>query len=150
MRELVWESRECNVCGARVLAAREESGAELRAVTSVKPLKGERLARVTRARSGLAHVAGFAGMLSLFRYSLMPFVLSHWTPELVLGTTLFAFLSLFAPLALVLAFAAGSSLDCSEEKSGALPALFGFVVGLLGTLESLLMFAPLLKYLRAF
>src|SRR5215213_4846449 len=99
-RELVWESRECNVCGARVLAAREASGAEVRAVTFVKPLKGERPARVTRVRSGLAHAAGFAGVLYLFGYSLAPLVLTRWL--FAPGASLLVAWSLFGPLALAL------------------------------------------------
>jgi hypothetical protein len=147
-RELVWESRECNVCGARVLAAREASGAEVRAVTSVKPLKGERHARVTRVRSGLAHAAGFAGVLYLFGYSLAPLALTRWW--LAPGASLLFAWSLFGPLALSLAFAAGVSLDRSREKAGAMPALFGLVVGILGTAKVLVLAALWLKYLRAF
>src|SRR4051812_30917688 len=96
-RELVWESRECNVCGARVLAAREGSGAEVRAVTSVKPLKGERHARVPRVRSGLAHAAGFAGVLYLFGYPLAPLALTRWW--FASGTSFLIAWSLFAMLA---------------------------------------------------
>jgi hypothetical protein len=147
-RELVWESRECNVCGARVLAAREASGAEVRAVTSVRPLKGERRARVTRVRSGLAHSAGFAGVAYLFGYSIAPLALTRWW--LAPGASLLFAWSLFAPLALVLAFAAAVSLDRSRDKAGALPAMFGLVVGLWGTFELLLMFAPWLRHLKAF
>ena len=148
MRELVWESRECNVCGARVLAAREASGAEVRAVTSVKPLKGERPARVARERSGLAYVAGYAGVLYLFGYSIAPVALSRWW--LGPGAMLLSAWSLFAPLALALAFAAAVSLDRSREKSGALPAMFALVVGLMGTADLLFALAPWLRYLRAF
>ena len=148
MRELVWESRECNVCGARVLAAREESGAEVRASTFVKPLKGERHARVTRVRSGLAHAAGFAGVLYLFGHSLAPLALTRWW--FASGASLLVAWSLFAPLALALAFAAGVSLDRSREKAGALPAMFGLVVGLWGTFGLLLMFEPWLRHLKAF
>lgn len=134
-REPVWESRECNVCGARVPAAREAPGAEARLATSVRPLKGERPARVTRERSGLAHAAGFAGVLYLFGYSVGPLLVA-W--------------SMFAPLELALAFAAAVSLDRSREKSGAMPAMFGFAVGLVGTVNLLFALGPLLKYLRAF
>ncbi|HKG16035.1 MAG TPA: hypothetical protein VKB12_22125 [Pyrinomonadaceae bacterium] len=147
-RELVWESRECNVCGARVLAAREASGAEVRAVTSVKPSKGERPARVTRVRSGLAHAAGFAGVLYLFGYSVAPLALTRWW--FASGASPLVVWGLFAPLALGLAFAAGVSLDRSREKAGALPAMFGLVVGLWGTFELLLMCAPWLRHLKAF
>lgn len=148
MRELVWESRECNVCGARVLAAREASGAEVRAVTSVKPLKGERPARVPRVRSGLAHAAGFAGVLYLFGYSVVPFALTHWW--FGSGVSLVVAWRLFATLALVLAFASAVSLDRSRDKAGALPAMFGLVVGLWGTFGLLLMFEPWLRHLKAF
>lgn len=149
-RELVWESRECNVCGARVLAAREASGAEVRAVTFVEPPRGGRLVRVTRERSGLAHAAGFAGVLFLFGEPLARYALSHW--GLLAGAAAWAAFacSLFAPPALALAFAAGVSLDRSREKSGAMPALFGLVVGILGTVKLLFALAPWLSQLRAF
>lgn len=147
-RELVWESRECNVCGARVLAARETSGAAARLVTSVKPSKGERPARAPRVRSGLAHAAGFAGVLYLLGYSVVPLALTHW--GVASGVSLIVAWRLFALLALVLAFAAAVSLDRSRDKAGALPAMFGLVVGLWGTFGLLLMFEPWLRYLHAF
>ena len=149
MRELVWESRECNVCGARVLAAREASGAEVRAVTSVKPLKGERPARVPRVRSGLAHAAGFAGVAYLFLNSLAMYLLPLGMSA-ASGLWLVVGCGMFAPLALVLAFAAAVSLDRSRDKAGAMPALFGFIVGLWGTCGLLLVLAGWLRHLRSF
>ena len=152
MREIVLESRECNVCGARVRGVyeRAESWVEARGVKTaagVGEFYRERLRRAPRERSGLAHAAGFAGVLYLFSYSLAP---SVWTPMSLVWAWL-AVCGLFSTHALVLAFAAGVSLDRSRGKAGALPALFGLVVGLLGTVNVLLAFAPpWVKYLKAF
>lgn len=148
MRELVSESGECNVCGSRVRVERGASDVEVRAVSFVEPSVNERHARVTRVRSGLAYVAGYAGVLYLFGYSIAPVALSRWW--LGPGALLLSAWSLFAPLALTLAFAAAVSLDRSREKSGALPAMFGLVAGLVGTADLLFALAPWLKYLKAF
>jgi hypothetical protein len=88
---------------------------------------------VPRVRSGLAYAAGFAGVAYLFRYSFVSLTLSGWRPASALGAALFTLLSLLAPVALALAYAAGASLDRAPEKSGRLPAMFGFFVGLFGT-----------------
>lgn len=143
MRELVSESRRCDVCGARGASVLEARG-----VTFVESSRDGRPARVMRERSGLAYVAGYAGVLYLFGYSIAPVALSRWW--LGPGALLLSAWSLFAPLALTLAFAAAVSLDRSREKSGALPAMFGLVVGLMGTADLLFVLAPWLKYLRAF
>lgn len=150
MRELVTESRECNVCGSRVWAMREASGVVARGATFAERTGDGRLVRVTRVRSGLAHAAGFAGVLFLFGSPLARFALSHW--GLLADAAAWAAFAcgLFAPLALALAFAAGVSLDRSREKSGAMPALFGLVVGLLGTVKLLFALGPWLRYLRPF
>jgi hypothetical protein len=147
MRELVSESLECSVCGSRVRGARGASDLGARAGTFVESPRGEHPARVTRIRSGLAHAAGFAGVLYLFGYSVAPLALTRWWFES--GAWLLLAWGLFAPLALALAFAAGVSLDRSREKSGALPALFGLVVGLWGTFDLLLVLAPWLVYVKA-
>jgi hypothetical protein len=148
MRELVSESRECNVCGSRVRVARGASDLGARAGIFVELLRDERPARATRVRSGLAHAAGYAGVFYLFGYSIAPLALMHWL--FAPGESVLLAWSLFAPLALALAFAAGVSLDRSREKSGALPAMFGLVVGLMGTVNLLFALAPWLKHLRAF
>jgi len=146
MRELVSESRECDVCGSRVRAARGALNVKARGAAFVESFGRD--GRVTRVRSGLAYVAGYAGVLYLFGYPFAPVALSRWW--LGPGALLLSAWSLFAPLALALAFAAAVSLDRSREKSGALPAMFGLVVGLVGTADLLYVLAPLLKYLRAF
>ena len=90
-------------------------------------------------------------MLSVFHYPFMPFALSHVRLETALGTLLVVGFWVFAPLALVLALAAGVSLDRSREKTGALPALIGFVVGLAGIVELLFILGPdWLRYLKTF
>ena len=133
MRGLASEGRECDVCGARVQDERA------RGASSVEAYEVGGLARAPRARSGLAHAAGFAGVFYLFGHSL---ALSRWWAASGAWAWLAVALNLLAPLALALAFAAGASLDRSREKSGALPALFGLVVGLLGKVDLLLAQAP--------
>ena len=151
MREVVVESRECGVCGSRAQVVRETLNVEARVVTFLRELRGGGRMRTPRERSGLSYAAGYAGVLSLFHYPLMPFALSHVRLETALGTLLVVGFWVFAPLALVLAFAAGVSLDRSREKAGALPALFGFVVGLVGIVELLFILGPeWLRYLKAF
>jgi hypothetical protein len=151
MRELESEGRECDACGARVrgVYACESWNVAARAVSFVDAFECERVGRAPRERSGLAHAAGFAGVLYLFHNSFMPLALSPWRLGSA-GSFFAGSLILFAPLALALAFAAGVALDRSRAKSGALPALFGLVVGLWGTFDLLLMFGPWLRYLNAF
>lgn len=151
MREIVLESRECSVCGSRARIVRETFKVEARVVSFFRELSVDGRVRAPRERSGLAHAAGFAGVLSLFHYPFIPFSLSLVRLETALGTLLVVGFWAFAPLALALAFAAGVSLDRSREKSGALPALFGFVVGLMGVVELLSLRGPeWLRYLKAF
>jgi hypothetical protein len=128
---------------------REAPDAGARRVKFAGRSGGGRLARVTRERSGLAHAAGFAGVLFLFCGPLARYAVSHW--GLVADAAWWAAFacSLSAPLALGLAFAAGVSLDRSREKAGAMPALFGLVVGLSGTVKLLFALATWLNHLRA-
>src|SRR5215212_5043470 len=105
MRELVTESRECNVCGSRAWVMREAPDAGARGVTFAGRSGGGRLARVTRERSGLAHAAGFAGVLFLFGGPLARFALSHWGLLADAAACAAFACSLSAPLALGLAFA---------------------------------------------
>lgn len=145
------ESRECGACGARAQVVRETLNVEARVVTFLRELRGGGRVCAPRERSGLSYAAGYAGVLSLFHYPFMPFALSHVRLETALGTLLVVGFWVFAPLALVLAFAAGVSLDRSCEKAGALPALFGFVMGLVGIVELLFILGPeWLRYLKAF
>jgi hypothetical protein len=151
MREVLVESRECGVCGSRAQVVRETLNVEARVVTFLRELRGGGRVRAPRERSGLSYAAGYAGVLSLFHYPFMPFALSHVRLETALGALLVVGFWLFAPLALALAFAAGVSLDRSREKAGALPALFGFVVGLVGIVELLFTLGPdWLRYFKAF
>ena len=107
------------------------------------------LRRAPRERSGLAYAAGYAGLLSLFRYSFTYLTVSGWWPAWMLGTALTLFFSLLAPLALALAFAAGVSLDRAPEKSGRLPALFGLLVGWLGSYTLLFLLDEVWQWLAA-
>ena len=150
MRELSGESRACVICGAHAPVTyggrAERVGARVSSFLGAFGSGG--LESATRERSGLAHAAGFAGVLYLFRYSLTPLAMSQWGAA---GAWLVLALSLLAPLALVLAFAAGLSLDRSREKAGALPALFGLVVGWVGTVALIfLLVPPWVRYLKAF
>jgi hypothetical protein len=87
----------------------------------------------------------------LFGHSLAPLALSRWWAASGAWAWLVVALNLLAPLAFALAYAAGVSLDRSREKSGAMPALFGLVVGLWGTFELVLALAPSwVKCVRAF
>jgi hypothetical protein len=150
MRELALERRACNVCGARVTDAyaRGASNVEARGVSFIEASESGRPTRAPRERSGLAHAAGFAGVLYLFRYSFMSFALSHVRLEAALGMLPAGVCSLFAPVALVLAFAAAVSLDRSCDKSGALPAIFGLVVGWIGTIRWVFLLLELLREIQ--
>jgi len=88
---------------------------------------------VPRERSGLAYAAGYAGVLSLFRYSFAYLTASGWWPAWMLGTGLTLCFSLLAPLALVLSFVAAVSLDRAPLKSGRLPTFLGFAFGWFGS-----------------
>ena len=137
MREAVLESRACVACGAFVSVAREDGGVfvERRGATHMHEPLTALFAGVPRERSGLAYAAGYAGLLSLFRYSFVPLTMSGWWPASVLGWGLVLCFNLLAPLALVLSYAAAVSLDRSPWKSGGLPAVFGILVGWFGSYE---------------
>jgi hypothetical protein len=107
------------------------------------------LAGVPRERSGLAHAAGYAGLLSLFRYSFNYLVVSGWWPASVLGTALTLLFGLMAPLALVLSFAAAVSLDGAPWKSGRLPALVGFALGWQGSYTLLFLLDSIWQWLAS-
>ena len=151
MRELVLESRTCGVCGASPHGTHEGGGVYVggRGGTFFRESDRDVLRGVPRERSGLAHAAGFAGVLFLFRYSFMPLAFSGWWPAWAVGTALVFVFSLSGPLALVLSFAAGVSLDRSPEKSGRLPALFGLLVGWFGSYSLLFLLDDLRRWLAA-
>ena len=132
MREVLLESRACGACGALVHV---EGGA------------AAALTAVPRERSGLAYAAGYAGVLSLFRYSFVPLTLSGWWPVWALGAGLVLLFSLLAPLALVLSYAAAVSLDRSRGKAGRLPALFGLVSGWFGSYALLFVLEDIWRWL---
>jgi len=132
MRELVQRNGSCGFCGAPASghgAVAHANGEDT--WTVLADWSEARVpARITRERSGLAYGAGFAGVLYLFHYSLATLVQSG--PAWVLPAGLLFVWSLLAPLALALSFAAGLSLDRTRQKSGRLPALFGFFAGWFG------------------
>ena len=139
MREAVLESRACGACGAFVSVAREDGAVffERRGGTCFRDPLTSLLAGVPRERSGVAYAAGYAGLLSLFRYSFAPLSMSGWWPASMLGWGLVLCFNLMAPLALGLSFAAAVSLDRAPLKSGRLPAVFGILVGWHGSFELL-------------
>jgi hypothetical protein len=149
MRELVLESRECGECGSRVQVVRGASYTEVHAVSFIEPPENRRPERVPRERSGLAHAAGFAGVAYLFLNSLAMYLLPFGMSASA-GLWLVVACGMFAPLAVVLAFAAAVSLGHSRAKAGAMPAVFGLVVGLWGTCGLLLVLASWLRHLRSF
>ncbi|HEV2861826.1 MAG TPA: hypothetical protein VGX48_12535 [Pyrinomonadaceae bacterium] len=139
MREQVNETVVCLCCGARaadVAPAPRDAGVTWRGERRVESFTRERGA-APRRRSGLAYGAGYAGLAYLFAFSFGPpwgwgfgftVINPYGVPRLI------PLWSLWAPMALVLAFAAARALDTSRDKEGALQALFGFFVGLFGTL----------------
>jgi hypothetical protein len=135
MREVVLESRACGACGAFVSESGEGGAVVVRrrGGTFFRDKLYALLSGVTRERSGLAHAAGYAGVLSLFRYSFAYLTMSGWWPAWMLGWGLVLCLSLLAPLALALSFAAAVSLERSPWKSGQLPVLVGFTLGWQGS-----------------
>ena len=135
MREVVLESRACGACGAFVSVTREKGGVFVRrrGGACFRDSLTALLTGVPRERSGLAYAAGYAGLLSLFRYSFTYLTVSGWWPAWVLGTGLTLCFAVLAPLSLVLSFAAAVSLDRAPSKSGRLPALVGFTAGWFGS-----------------
>jgi len=79
MREVVLENRACGACGAFVYEAREGGAVVVRRSggTFFRDSLTSMLTAVPRERSGLAYAAGYAGLLSLFRYSFLPLTLSQ-------------------------------------------------------------------------
>ena len=135
MREVVLESRACGACGAFVSVTRGNGGVfvQRRGGAFSRDSLRALLTGVPRERSGLAHAAGYAGLLSLFRYSFTYLTVSDWWPAWALGAGLTLCFAVLAPLALVLSFAAAVSLDRAPSKSGRLPALVGFTSGWFGS-----------------
>ena len=149
MRELVLESRECGACGSRVQVVCGASHTEVRAVSFIESPENRKPARAPRERSGLAHAAGFAGVAYLFLNSLAMYLLPLGMSASA-GLWLVVGCGMFAPLAVVLAFAAAVSFGRSGAKAGAMPALFGLFVGLWGTCGLLLVIAGWLRHLSSF
>lgn len=151
MREVVLESRACGACGAFVSSAREDGAVFVRRRrgTFFRDAFRELLKAGPRERSGLAYAAGYAGLLSLFRYSFTYLTMSGWWPAWTLGTALTLFFSLLAPLGLVLSFAAAASLDRSPREAGRLPALVGFSLGWAGSYSALFLLDEIWQRLAA-
>lgn len=126
MREQVNETVVCLCCGARAGGVAPGPRAAAVMWREERP-RLESFARgalaAPRRRSGLAYAAGYAGLAYLLT---LPLAGAHGAARY------FPLFSLWAPVALVLAFAAARSLDRSRDKEGALPALLGFFVGLAG------------------
>lgn len=149
MREVVVESRACGACGAFVTESMEGGAVVVRrrGGTFFRDSLASLLAGVPRERSGLAHAAGYAGVLSLFRYSFAYLTVSGWWPAWMLGTGLALCFSLLAPVALALSFAAAVSLERAPRKSGRLPLLVGFALGWQGSYALLFLLDGILQWL---
>lgn len=151
MREVVLESRACGACGAFVSVAREDGAvfvARRRETCFGKSLSAL-VTATPRERSGLAYAAGYAGLLSLFRYSFAPLTMSEWWMASVLGWGFVLFFSLLAPLGLALSFAAAYSLERTPGRSGSLPVLVGFLLGWQGSFSALFMCYKLWSWLAS-
>lgn len=140
MEEQQGETVICLCCGSRAGGALKARATALTADEEWRRV--ESFARAAppapRRRSGLAYGAGYAGVAYLFGFALAPVSQAVPYPKLssllVYATPLpLTFWNLWAPLALVLAFAAAHSIDESREREGALPAVFGLLAGLWGT-----------------
>ena len=151
MREVVSENRACGACGAFVSVTRENGGVFVhrRGGAFFRDSLTALLTGVPRERSGLAHAAGYAGLLSLFRYSFTYLTVSDWWPAWMLGTVLTLFFSLLAPLALALSFAAAVSLDRAPWKSGRLPAFVGLLAGWFGSYTLLFLLDEIWQWLAS-
>jgi hypothetical protein len=133
MRELEAEAgaRACFFCGApatqtgRAVGAREHGLCVPRVFSAFE-------ATTTRERSGLAYAAGYAGLAYMFGFSFARLLLVLGMRGAG-GEVLVALWSLWGPVALGLAYAAGASLDHAPEKAGRLPALLGLAAGLFGS-----------------
>ena len=151
MREVVLGGRACGTCGAFVSVTRENGGVFIhrRGRAFFRDSLTALLTGVPRERSGLAHAAGYAGLLSLFRYSFTYLTVSGWWPAWMLGTVLTLCFSLLAPLALVLSFAAAVSLDRAPSRSGRLPAVVGFTFGWFGSYTLLFLLDEIWQWLAS-
>jgi hypothetical protein len=151
MREVVLESRACGACGAYVSLAREDGGVfvERRGATFFRDSLSTLLSGVPRERSGLAYASGYAGVLSLFRYSFTYLAISGWWPAWVLGKGLVLAFSLMGPVALLLSFAAAVSLDRTQEKAGRLPAVVGLLLGWYGSYTLLFLLDEIWQWLAS-
>jgi predicted outer membrane lipoprotein len=151
MREVVIESRACGACGAFVSVSREGGAVVVkrRGGTFFRDKLYSLLSGVPRERSGLAYAAGYAGLLSLFRYSFTYLTVSGWWPAWVLGTGLALIFSMLAPLALVLSFSAAVSLERSPWKSGTLPTFVGFMLGWQGSYTALFLLDEIWQWLAS-
>src|SRR5215216_6003828 len=99
MREMVLESRACGACGAFVSMAREDGAVfiERRGGAFFRDSVAALFCGVPRERSELAYAAGYAGLLSLFRYSFTYLTVSGWWPAWALGTGLTLCFAVLAP-----------------------------------------------------
>lgn len=148
MRMLMQSDYECDACFAASRARGGASG-EAGGRSFLEAFVGRLSTCVPRERSGLAYAAGYAGLLSLFRYSFKYLTVSGWWPAWTLGTLLTLCFSLLAPLALVLSFAAAVSLDRSPRKAGRLPAVVGLLFGWVGSYTLLFVLDELWQWLAS-
>jgi hypothetical protein len=134
MRDLEERQTACSYCGAPSEHLRPVEAAT-RVELKVWSISETRVVEnmVERQRSGLAYAAGFAGLFYLFRYSFATFLFTYLGLRGSVGVSLVMLWSLSAPVALILSYIAGASLDRSPEKSGAAAAMIGLLIGLIGS-----------------
>jgi hypothetical protein len=133
MRESVGKGRACFFCGSAVGRLTSNGTALSQVWRGAGSLECTAATGEPRARSGLAYAAGFAGLAYLFGFSVSSLVFDVLAMRGLAGVAFVMLWSLWGPVALGLAYAAGVSLDRSPEKVGRLPALTGLFVGLYGT-----------------
>ena len=86
-------------------------------------------------RSGLAYAAGYAGLAYLFRCSAVTTLLETFEGSSTVAVMFILAWGLCAPVALTLGLRAGYAIDRTKGLRGRLPALTGFTLGLIGTIN---------------
>lgn len=102
-------------------------------------------------RSGLAFAAGFAALVYLFQFPLVPIIFDLIKSGSGLVASAVALTAnLLAVVALWLGTSGWADLKRHPDKSGRLPATLGIIVGLWGTLNLILGVYEVAKFLRGY
>lgn len=132
----------------RAMTRAPEAAAATREFRYVEPArKGlrERGRRTDGPRSGLAYAAGYAGLAYLFQQSALTLFAGVFGPTSAAAFLFVLAWGLCAPLAVLLALFAAIKIDRSENLRGGLPAIIGFTLGFVGTLD---MIVVLIRWLE--